>query len=132
MGRLGGSVGQVSDFSSGHGLNGTRVRARVSGSVLTARSLLPTLCHLSRPLPCVRLLLPSLLKNNKQKKEDQLKPDLPGRQWLPCSYPGLPIAADPPAYQGLGTTMMLWGCRGRGEVLTCLKGQLWPRLFPAK
>lgn len=102
------------------------------GSVLTARSLLPTLCHLSRPLPCVRLLLPSLLKKNKQKKEDQLKPDLPGRQWLPCSYPGLPIAADPPAYQGLGTTMMLWGCRGRGEVLTCLKGQLWPRLFPAK
>lgn len=83
------------------------------------------------PLRSLALAL-SLKKNKQQKKEDQLKPDLPGRQWPPCSYPGLPIAADPPAYQGLGTAMMLWGCRGRGEALTCLKGQLWPRLFPAK
>ena len=132
MGRLGGSVGQVSDFSSGHGLNGTRVRARVSGSVLTARSLLPTLCPLSLPLPCVRLLSLSLKKNKHQKKEDQLQPDLPGRQRPPCSCPGLPSAADQPAYQGPGTTMMLWVCRGRGEAPICLKGQLWPRLFPAK
>ena len=51
QGRLGGSVGWVSDFSSGHDLVVREFKPRVGGSVLTAQNLEPALDVVSPSLP---------------------------------------------------------------------------------
>ena len=63
QGRLGGSVGWVSDFSSGHDLAVPEFKPHV-GSVLTAQSLQPALNSVSlSPCPSPTRALSLSLKN---------------------------------------------------------------------